>query len=67
MNIYVIITVLCYENYKDIIRYCLDHWYVGSVIKIFITTVFDPFKTYSLLCGASSRASYNLDAWIISQ
>lgn len=52
------------KYYEDIIRYCLDHWYVGSIIEIFITTVFDPFKTYSLLCGASSRASYNLDAWI---
>lgn len=55
------------KNCEDIIRYCLDHWYVGSSIEIFITTVFDPFKTYSFLCGVSSRASYNLDAWIISQ
>lgn len=56
------------KNYcEDIIRYCLAHWYVGSSIEIFITTVFDPFKTYSFLCGVSSRASYNLDAWIISQ
>lgn len=53
--------------YEDVIIYCLDHWYVGNIIEIFITTVFDPFKTNSLLCGASIRARYNLDAWIISQ
>lgn len=45
----------------------MDHWYGGSIIEIFIITVFDLFKTCSLLCGGSSGASYNTDAWIMSQ